>query len=770
MEIKEIMEKAMSGAEKRYPCSDVDTALRNVLEAAGTVSGRASDSVYAEYPAAPAQTKRHRILTAAAGTAGAAAVIAGAFFGLRFLSEHGGLKEGGPDMTDAAFSGTSGDFFGEPVSKPEDTESNDTAADASLTDIVTDDTTFSGTSEDFFGEPVSEPEDTENNDTAADASLTDIVTDDTTVPAENATPDDIPYLPAAADETNSFGIHMKVTEASGGLITVMIERRNLVTDEHRGDIAYNSGFTIRRYDGSADEEPLITHEPGEDIYRTELSGWAYETADISCEMPLEPGRYVIEKMFYDISHDGSEIYAEVPCAASFEIAAPAVDIGREVVRATVPVSTLCLRDTMQTGLISMAGYCTSDGTGYGIADSIIVNNKQNLAAVVSERAKENPAYGELPEAIAPYCDDNGDLLPEKLAELPRLNIYHPLDSTPAADEYYSNHIIGDKWLISYYKTAKTTIIYLRDDTITTFRHILETLWEGVSNYPDIAAVMTDDDRGGSRTSYLNIVGNEEDLENARYYLEKYGIDLSLCRFTTKEELRGSWLPVTQSWVDESGAEGTPFDSRDYKFFSSIDDLDRYSFYGVYNAVAETDDLSAAAEMMRRYGIGEENARLAESGDFDSFIEIRPSLSDIFDICPIITAEENAGVRYYGIQLCLTEDEFPGRLTDAGVILSVEEPADGAEPVRYRVWMQERGETVTAAVSAVQFWRRYPEVSDDDEDIHFSIDSIEAVFGSGAQDSFVRVYADKACWDDLKRFNEGRTGLISAVTQYAEPIQ
>lgn len=48
--------------------------------------------------------KSTKILHAVAGLAGAAAVLTGGFFGLRYLNEHGGLKEGGSDELRAGYS------------------------------------------------------------------------------------------------------------------------------------------------------------------------------------------------------------------------------------------------------------------------------------------------------------------------------------------------------------------------------------------------------------------------------------------------------------------------------------------------------------------------------------------------------------------------------------------------------------------------------------------------------------------------------------------
>ena len=97
MEYKEFFEKALSDAENRYPPSDVGTALDNITKRAGTAENVNIRARGGFVSAAPTASERfHSVLTAAGYIAGAAAVLAGCFFGLKFVIENGGLKEGGP--------------------------------------------------------------------------------------------------------------------------------------------------------------------------------------------------------------------------------------------------------------------------------------------------------------------------------------------------------------------------------------------------------------------------------------------------------------------------------------------------------------------------------------------------------------------------------------------------------------------------------------------------------------------------------------------------
>ena len=107
MDHKELCKKAFSAVTETYPCSDHETALKNVKERAkimqNDVDMRQENirEITVEHSEPKKSTK---IFHAAAGFAGAAAVLAGAVFGLRFLAENGGLKEGGSDELKAGYS------------------------------------------------------------------------------------------------------------------------------------------------------------------------------------------------------------------------------------------------------------------------------------------------------------------------------------------------------------------------------------------------------------------------------------------------------------------------------------------------------------------------------------------------------------------------------------------------------------------------------------------------------------------------------------------
>ncbi|MBP3854185.1 MAG: hypothetical protein IK990_01050, partial [Ruminiclostridium sp.] len=103
MDIKEIVENAMSEAESKYPPSDIENALENVLKRAeNTAPGEERAAVHGTVVITPKRgTGEHKTIKAFAGIAAVAAVLAGAFFGLKYLSDNNIelLKEGGGNVT-----------------------------------------------------------------------------------------------------------------------------------------------------------------------------------------------------------------------------------------------------------------------------------------------------------------------------------------------------------------------------------------------------------------------------------------------------------------------------------------------------------------------------------------------------------------------------------------------------------------------------------------------------------------------------------------------
>ena len=138
MDIKEIVENAMSEAESKYPPSDIENALENVLKRAeNTAPGEERAAVRANAAAGTnVRTGDHKIIKALAGIAAVAAVLAGAFFGAKYLKDNNIelLKEGGGNMT---VTGTNEPAVtAAPVTKDEEiTTSKTTALSDKITEI-----------------------------------------------------------------------------------------------------------------------------------------------------------------------------------------------------------------------------------------------------------------------------------------------------------------------------------------------------------------------------------------------------------------------------------------------------------------------------------------------------------------------------------------------------------------------------------------------------------------------------------------------------------
>ncbi|MBO6302553.1 MAG: hypothetical protein J6N15_08970, partial [Ruminiclostridium sp.] len=100
MEYKDFFEKALSGAEQKYPCSEIETALGNITERAKK-SEQSSEPGQLHTASEPAHKPSNRFFPILGYTVGAAALIFGCVFGLKIVIENGGLKEGGPESADS---------------------------------------------------------------------------------------------------------------------------------------------------------------------------------------------------------------------------------------------------------------------------------------------------------------------------------------------------------------------------------------------------------------------------------------------------------------------------------------------------------------------------------------------------------------------------------------------------------------------------------------------------------------------------------------------
>ncbi len=105
---KELFNSTLSAAFDNYPFSDEETVMKRIRERSKAMSKteRAKQMTFAEDYAEYARPKKpHTALKVIGGITGAAAVLAGAVFGLKFLADNGGLK--GPDVQGPGYHDTS---------------------------------------------------------------------------------------------------------------------------------------------------------------------------------------------------------------------------------------------------------------------------------------------------------------------------------------------------------------------------------------------------------------------------------------------------------------------------------------------------------------------------------------------------------------------------------------------------------------------------------------------------------------------------------------
>ena len=124
MDYKMFFKKAFSDIRKEHSCPDDETVVNNILERAKTMNNNnENERTYntRAYEVQPTPTKGHKALSVVAGIAGTAAVLAGAVFGLNWLNEHGGLKEGGIESSNGA-------GYHEDVTEPAQSEAETTEA------------------------------------------------------------------------------------------------------------------------------------------------------------------------------------------------------------------------------------------------------------------------------------------------------------------------------------------------------------------------------------------------------------------------------------------------------------------------------------------------------------------------------------------------------------------------------------------------------------------------------------------------------------------
>ncbi len=148
MDTKDIFKQAFSQLGGNYSCPDHETAFNDVLERAKNM--KKDDNVrqmqFTEItPEYIEPKKSHKAISVVAGIAGAAAVLTGAVFGLNWLNEHGGLKEGGIESINGA-------GYHEDITTPLSADMRENVDNANiLATFVYDDFTVNITGYDFDG-------------------------------------------------------------------------------------------------------------------------------------------------------------------------------------------------------------------------------------------------------------------------------------------------------------------------------------------------------------------------------------------------------------------------------------------------------------------------------------------------------------------------------------------------------------------------------------------------------------------------------------------
>ncbi len=105
MNYNDFFRSALSAAYKKAPMTDDDTFMSIIKERAKNM--KKDDNVkqmkFTEItPEYIEPKKSHKAISVVAGIAGTAAVLTGAVFGLNWLNEHGGMKEGGIESSNSA--------------------------------------------------------------------------------------------------------------------------------------------------------------------------------------------------------------------------------------------------------------------------------------------------------------------------------------------------------------------------------------------------------------------------------------------------------------------------------------------------------------------------------------------------------------------------------------------------------------------------------------------------------------------------------------------
>ena len=425
------------------------------------------------------------------------------------------------------------------------------------------------------------------------------------------------------------------------------------------------------------------------------------------------------------------------------------------VKATFHISDTLLKDggnnPGDTGGLLNNLHCTADGTVYVYAGAHEVKD-------LLEQLKENFASDDLIKAIRPYCDENGNFIYGRLADVQRVIDYGLLDNYEYVG-YLDSFLISEDYEITFDDDGDDDfIIYERNEEYTKYRRIIEWLWEGSAMYPNITVTAVTDLREGKREAYFQIVGDKNEVETAKVQLEAHGADMTKCRFSSPEDIRAEWLPVTslvqyydKLLLDENVTDDSPY----YITFDETAYIDGEPtrFSGTYSCVNEHSvfftSFRGTEDYLRELGVSDDVIKEIEENGLDSFYKLTP-YTDGFDLFPL-PEKKDEHLSDSSTVFCAIAD---------GVVIEnwrATAADSGQKYNEYAVFVPENRWDMTKLVNTVRTIRRYPRVDDSGNGYSFELKKIEVVteYSRSLADRriYARVIADKKYWENIQNFFE-----------------
>ena len=610
MDIKEIVENAMSEAESKYPPSDIENALENVLKMAeNTAPGEERAAVRANAAAGTnGRTGEHKIIKALAGIAAVAAVLAGTFLGLKYLSDNNIelLKEGGGNVTV--------------------TETNEPAVTAApMTTAATAETA----------------EVTTSAGTIWDDKIPEFETE--TDRLKRLYPEMFDLLPA------SIGLSLAYkTNDSGEWTYTLYDTDDMISFalEHPGE----------KYDVDS------IHFISADEMRTVLR--CYDKSDMGYIVHFDETKKEFETADAETAAKICEIFG-----LAEEAKVPAEETVEHIEYKVIPIQEKYLSDRLPAageGAVfsnNMIVVCGSDLYQY-----------VNFGAIPYKRVSEllssyslSPAdVSSVWNAMKPVCEDDV-FVPEKAEKtLTKTRVYdYFTNEEHTAVTFYrltDNFIISvgnDEWGTGVRILQKLTdqnTKYNYSDNVHGVRRIFELLWKAAEEQPDkfgnMSIVFVRDIRDTNFVKFgyyvEAVIENEADRSVLYDYMQSAGADISLYTVLTPEEERETYLPIRYYHTRSDGT----FEMTDPQLWNGY----QYISVGdkVFNMTYGTSEsLEAVLEQLSA-----ENAEIKKKLEKTPLEELRVTPNaDVFD--PILMPYSTDSV-YYDLGACVIEVKGIGK--------------------------------------------------------------------------------------------------------------